>query len=89
LPQPNSCSTRRLALAACFAAAAGLALATAAASPSTADDKPAKPYDRCAYMNHDSKAYQACLLEQAAAKQRAEAAPSPIAKPKPTRPPGS
>ncbi len=73
--------------AASFAAGAGLALATVA-SPS-ASAEPAKPYDRCAYMNHDSKAYKACVSEQAAAEQKAEAAPPPVPQPKPDLPPGS
>jgi hypothetical protein len=73
-------------LAASVAAGATLALV---ASPLAGAEPPAKPYDRCAYMNHDSKAYQACLAEQAAAKQRVDAAPPAVAKPKPNPPPGS
>ena len=71
--------------AACVTAAAGLALVVIASSPVAA----AEPYDRCAYMNHDSKAYKACVLEVAAAKQRADATPLPVAKPPPDQPPKS
>jgi hypothetical protein len=88
LPRPHSSAARRARLSASLAAAAGLALA-AAASSSAGAEAPPKPYDRCAYMNHESKAYQACLAEQAAAKQRADAAPPAVAKPKPNPPPGS
>jgi len=87
LPGPNSDSTWGQRFAASIAAGAGLALATVA-SPS-AGAEPAKPYDRCAYMNHDSKAYKACMSEQAAAKQRADAAAPAVAKPKPSPKPGS
>jgi hypothetical protein len=82
----NLYSTRRQ-WSASVAAAAGLALATVA-SPSASAEL-AKPYDRCAYMNHDSKAYKACVSEQAAAEQKAEAAPPPAPQPKPNPGPGS
>ena len=47
--------------------------------------EPAAPRDPCAYMNHDSKAYYACMADQAAARQRAEATPAaqPVATPAP------
>jgi len=51
-----------------------LAVASVAAPPARAE--PAVPYDRCDYMNHDSKAYKACIADAAQAKLRAEAAPA-------------
>jgi hypothetical protein len=83
----NSYSMRGRWFAASLVAGAGLALATVV-SPSVGAE-PAKPYDRCAYMNRDSKAYKACLSEQAAAKQKAEAPPAPAPKPKPNPRPNS
>jgi hypothetical protein len=63
------------------AACAVLALAPVA-SPVHAE--PAASYDRCDYMNHDSKAYKACIADEAEAKVRAGAAPvPPVAPPKP------
>ena len=59
-----------------------LALASIASPPARAE--PAVPYDRCDYMNHDSKAYKACIADAAQAKLRADAAPAaPIAPPRP------
>jgi hypothetical protein len=69
------------------AAAAALALAAAASPPARAE--PAVPYDRCAYMNHDSKAYKACIADEAASRERAEAAPLSVPKPKPEAGPRS
>jgi hypothetical protein len=47
-------------------------------------EPPAAPYDRCDYMNHDSKAYKACIADEAEAKLRGEAAAvPPVAPPKP------
>lgn len=83
----NSYPAWRRWFAASLAAGAGLALATVA-SPS-AGAEPAKPYDRCAYMNRDSKAYKACISDEAAAKQKAEAPPAPAPKPKPNPRPNS
>jgi hypothetical protein len=51
-----------------------LALASIASPPARAE--PAAAYDRCDYMNHDSKAYKACIADAAQAKLRAEAAPA-------------
>jgi hypothetical protein len=51
--------------------------------------EPAAPYDRCDYMNHDSKAYKACTADAAQAKLRAEAAPIAPPKPKPEAQPRS
>ena len=63
-------------------AAAVLALVTVTSLPARAE--PAVPYDRCDYMNHDSKAYKACIGDAAQAKLRTEAAPvAPAAPPKP------
>ncbi len=55
-----------------------------AGPPAGAAELP-EPHDRCAYMNHDSKAYAFCMAEQAAARQSAKAAslPPPNPKPKP------
>jgi hypothetical protein len=63
-------------------ACAALALAAVASLPSRAE--PTAPYDRCAYMNHESKAYKTCVADGAAAKQGAEAAPvvAPKSRPK-------
>jgi hypothetical protein len=73
--------TFKMPLAASVAACAVLALATVA--PARAE-QPAVPYDRCDYMNHDSKAYKACIADAAQAKLRAEATPvAPAATPKP------
>lgn len=60
-----------------------LALASIASPPAQAE--PAAAYDRCDYMNHDSKAYKACIADAAQAKLRADAAPvpAPIAPPRP------
>jgi hypothetical protein len=59
-----------------------LAVASVAAPPARAE--PAVPYDRCDYMNHDSKAYKACIADAAQAKLRAEAAAvPPVSPPKP------
>jgi hypothetical protein len=58
-----------------------LALATVASAPSRAD--PIVPYDRCAYMNHESKAYKVCVADEVAVKQGAKAAPAVAPKPKP------
>lgn len=69
------------------AAGAALALTTAASPPARAE--PAAPYDRCAYMNHDSKAYKACVADEAAARERADAAPVSVPKPKPEAQPRS
>jgi hypothetical protein len=64
------------------ASAAVLALVTVTSLPARAE--PALPYDRCDYMNHDSKAYKACIADAAQAKFRTEAAPvAPAAPPKP------
>jgi len=52
-----------------------LALASMASPPARAE--PAAAYDRCDYMNHESKAYKACIADAAQAKLRAEAAPVP------------
>jgi hypothetical protein len=62
------------------ASVAGFALVSVASPPARAE--PAAPYDRCAYMNHDSKAYKSCIADEAAAKQRAEAAPVSVPQPK-------
>jgi hypothetical protein len=73
-------------LPACVAIGAGFVVIVA--SPSNAAE-PAKPFDRCAYMNHDSKAYKSCVLEVEAEKQKTEAAavaappPAPTPAPKP------
>ena len=69
------------------AACAVLALASIA-SPRARAEPPA-PYDRCDYMNHESKAYKACVADAAEAKLRAEAAPASGATPKPEVPPRS
>jgi len=61
-----------------------LALATVAL-PVRAE--PAAPYDRCDYMNHDSKAYKACIADAVEAKLRADAAP--VSPPKPEAQPKS
>jgi hypothetical protein len=74
-----------MSFAACVTAAAGLALVVIASSPVAA----AEAYDRCAYMNHDSKAYKTCMIEEAAARQRVEAEVPPVAKPQPAQPPRS
>lgn len=59
-----------------------LVLASIASPPARAE--PAAPYDRCDYMNHDSKAYKACIADAAQAKLRADAAPvPPVAQPNP------
>jgi hypothetical protein len=59
-----------------------LTLASIASSPVRAE--PAASYDRCDYMNHESKAYKACIADAAQAKLRAEAAPAaPVAPPRP------
>lgn len=87
MAKPGPHSRWRGWLAASVAAAVGLALA-AIASPSIGAE-PAKPYDRCAYMNRDSKAYKACISDEAAARQKAEAAPAPVPKPKPDPRPNS
>lgn len=64
------------------AAWAVLSLARIASPPAHAE--PAAPYDRCDYMNHDSKAYKACITDAAQAKLRTDAAPvPPVAPPKP------
>jgi hypothetical protein len=73
-----------MSLPACVAGAAGLALLAIAASPAAAD-----PHDRCAYMHHESKAYKACMAEEAAAKQKSEPAPPPVPEPKPAPRPKS
>jgi len=74
--------TVKMPLAACVAACAVLALVAIAPPPAHAE--PATRYDRCDYMNHDSKAYKACIADAAQAKLRAEAAPvAPVAPPKP------
>lgn len=73
--------------AASAAACAVLALATVASPPARAE--PATPYDRCDYMNHESKAYKACIADAAAAKLRVEAAPVPAPKPSPEARPRS
>ena len=55
------------------------------AAPSLATK--AEPHDPCAYMNHESKAYFACMADQAAARERAEAttpAVPPVATAAPT-----
>ena len=68
--------------AASVAACAALALVAVAAPRARAET--ATPYDRCDYMNHESKAYKACIVEVAQAKLRAEAAPvAPVPPPKP------
>ena len=79
-----TCKIRR---SASVAAGAALALATVASPPARAE--PAAPYDRCAYMNHDSKAYKACIADEAAARERAQAAPVSVPKPKPEAQPKS
>lgn len=61
--------------------AAVLALVTVTSLPARAE--PAVPYDRCDYMNHDSKAYKACIADAAQAKLRKQAAPVAPPKPKP------
>lgn len=76
--------TFKILLSPSAAAGAALALATVASPP-----EPAAPYDRCDYMNHDSKAYKACIAEEALARERAEAAPVPVPKPKPEAQPKS
>ncbi|HEX7967058.1 MAG TPA: hypothetical protein VF502_02475 [Stellaceae bacterium] len=48
-----------------------VALATAASPVAAA--QPDQPYDRCAYMNHDSKAYYECVAQREEARLRAEA----------------
>jgi hypothetical protein len=59
-----------------------LALASIASPPARAE--PAAAYDPCDYMNHDSKAYKACIADAAQAKLRAEpAAVPPVSPPKP------
>jgi len=64
-------------------ACAVLALATV--SPARAES--AAPYDRCDYMNHQSKAYKACVADAAQAKLKAETAPlPPLSTPEPKRP---
>jgi hypothetical protein len=70
--------------AARVAAAAVLALATVASASPAAE--PARPYDRCAYMNHESKAYKLCVTEEVGAKEKADAKPPVIPKqlPKPS-----
>ena len=74
--------TVKLPLAFSIAAGTVLALASIAAPPARAE--PAAAYDRCDYMNHDSKAYKACIADAAQAKLRADAAPAaPIAPPTP------
>lgn len=84
---PMALFTFRILLSASAAAGAALALASAASPPARAD--PAAPYDRCAYMNHDSKAYKACIADEAAARERADAAPVSVPKPKPEAQPKS
>ena len=79
--------TCKILLSASVAAGAALALATVASRPARAE--PAAPYDRCAYMNHDSKAYKACIADEAAARERADAAPLSVPKPKPEAQPKS
>ena len=64
-------------------------LALATVSPVRAESA---AYDRCDYMNHDSKAYKACIADADQAKLRAETAPVPpisAPKPKPETPPSS
>ena len=61
-----------------------LALASIASAPAHAE--PAAPYDRCDYMNHDSKAYKACIADAAQEKLRADAAPVPPAAPPKPKP---
>ena len=63
-----------------------LAVVVTVAAPSPAAE-PAKPSDRCAYMNHDSKAYKSCVLEVEAEKQKTEAAAAAAPPPAPTLPP--
>lgn len=77
----------KMPLVAFVPACAVLALATIASAPSRAE--PTVPYDRCAYMHHESKAYKACVADEAAAKQRTEAVPVLTPKPKPKAQPGS
>lgn len=60
-----------------------LALVTAA-SP-VADAQSDQPYDRCAYMHRDSKAYLDCVAQREAARLRAEATPRPAPEP-PSKP---
>lgn len=59
-----------------------LVLASIASPPARAE--PA--YDRCDYMNHDSKAYKACIADAAQKKLRADAAPVPPAAPPKPKP---
>lgn len=74
--------TVKMTLAFSIAAGTVLALASIASLPASAE--PPVPYDRCDYMNHDSKAYKACIADAAQAKLRAEAAPAaPTAPPRP------
>jgi hypothetical protein len=64
--------------------AAWTVLAVASVAAPQARAEPAVPYDRCDYMNHDSKAYKACIADAAQAKLRAEAAAvPPVSPPKP------
>ena len=75
----------KMSLSRSVGACAVLALATV--SPVRAES--AAPYDRCDYMNHDSKAYKACIADAAEANLRAETAPVPpisTPKPKPEQP---
>ena len=85
-PVPTANSSSRWP-AAFLCAAAGLILVASLA----AAGEPAKPYDRCAYMNPESKAYEFCRSQEAAAKQRVEAAPAPtpVPAPKPEQQPKS
>jgi hypothetical protein len=72
-----------------FSITAGAVLALASIASPSARAAPAVPYDRCDYMNHDSKAYKACIADAAQAKLRAEAAPIAPPKPKPEAQPRS
>ena len=64
-------------------AAACAVLSLVAVALPSARAEPATPHDRCDYMNHESKAYKACIAEVAQAKLSAEAAPVAPPKPKP------
>src|SRR5690348_1582939 len=78
----------KMSLSRSIGACAVLALATV----SLVRAESAAPYDRCDYMNHESKAYKACIADADQAKLRAETAPVPpisAPKPKPETPPSS
>jgi hypothetical protein len=72
-----------------FSITAGAVLALASIASPSARAAPVVSYDRCDYMNHDSKAYKACTADAAQAKLRAEAAPIAPPKPKPEAQPRS